>query len=781
MEEKRYSGLTNEQVQSRIREGKQNRVTITAEKSTREIIYSNVFTYFNLVFGILAILLILVRSWNNMLFVPIVVVNSLIGIVQELRSRRILNKMRLLQVEKARVIREGERLDLPVDQVVEGDVVLFQSGDQIYADAKVLDGSIMVDESQLTGEADEIPKGENQKLMSGSFVISGQAVAVLEQVGDASYINQLSLSAKKVKGHEESEMVHAVDGLVRMIGMILIPIGLLLFLQSYLGNQDSLKVSITSMVGAIIGMIPEGLYLLMTLALVLGATRLALQKVLLNSMKGIETLSRIDVLCLDKTGTITEHRMQVSELLPLALDEKEGKEILSHYLQASEDRNDTITAIRQYHSVQPTQVWTVQDRLPFSSKKKFGGLQFQQGIYLLGAPDVLLRDDLDAYQEVWQREIERGARVLILGHYQGGQLTEVLEAPVLPLLALVLENPVRTTAPETFAYFQKQGVTIKVISGDHPVTVAAVAQKAGIPDADQVVDASQLKTYEEVVDAARTYTVFGRVSPEQKQILVESLQADGHKVGMTGDGVNDILAMKKADCSIAMNTGHDATKKVAQVVLLDSDFSHMPSIVDEGRRVVNNIQRSASLFLVKNIFSILLAILAILFAFTYPIQASQMSLISGFTIGIPGFLLALEKNRARIEGDFIETVIEQALPAALTNLISVLFLVVLGPFLGLSQGDISTISIYLLALIGFTKVYQLSLPFNHVKLGIILLNVTGFCLSVFVFSSIFNLSHLHLTGWIMTLVLGLVMEGVLWLMNRLIYSLVTRLHKSRNK
>lgn len=781
MEEKRYSGLTNEQVQSRIREGKQNRVTITAEKSTREIIYSNVFTYFNLVFGILAILLILVRSWNNMLFVPIVVVNSLIGIVQELRSRRILNKMRLLQVEKARVIREGERLDLPVDQVVEGDVVLFQSGDQIYADAKVLDGSIIVDESQLTGEADEIPKGENQKLMSGSFVISGQAVAVLEQVGDASYINQLSLSAKKVKGHEESEMVHAVDGLVRMIGMILIPIGLLLFLQSYLGNQDSLKVSITSMVGAIIGMIPEGLYLLMTLALVLGATRLALQKVLLNSMKGIETLSRIDVLCLDKTGTITEHRMQVSELLPLALDEKEGKEILSHYLQASEDRNDTITAIRQYHSVQPTQVWTVQDRLPFSSKKKFGGLQFQQGIYLLGAPDVLLRDDLDAYQEVWQREIERGARVLILGHYQGEQLTEVLEAPVLPLLALVLENPVRSTAPETFAYFQKQGVTIKVISGDHPVTVAAVAQKAGIPDADQVVDASQLKTYEEVVDAARTYTVFGRVSPEQKQILVESLQADGHKVGMTGDGVNDILAMKKADCSIAMNTGHDATKKVAQVVLLDSDFSHMPSIVDEGRRVVNNIQRSASLFLVKNIFSILLAILAILFAFTYPIQASQMSLISGFTIGIPGFLLALEKNRARIEGDFIETVIEQALPAALTNLISVLFLVVLGPFLGLSQGDISTISIYLLALIGFTKVYQLSLPFNHVKLGIILLNVTGFCLSVFVFSSIFNLSHLHLTGWILTLVLGLVMEGVLWVMNRLVYTLVTHLHKSRNK
>ena len=781
MEEKRYSGLANEQVQSRIREGKQNRVTITAEKSTREIIYSNVFTYFNLVFGILAILLILVRSWNNMLFVPIVVVNSLIGIVQELRSRRILNKMRLLQVEKARVIREGERLDLPVDQVVEGDVALFQAGDQIYADAKVLDGSIMVDESQLTGEADEIPKGENQKLMSGSFVISGQAVAVLEQVGDASYINQLSLSAKKVKGHEESEMVHAVDGLVRMIGMILIPIGLLLFLQSYLGNQDSLKVSITSMVGAIIGMIPEGLYLLMTLALVLGATRLALQKVLLNSMKGIETLSRIDVLCLDKTGTITEHRMQVSELLPLALDEKGGKEILSHYLQASEDRNDTITAIRQYHSVQPIQVWTVQDRLPFSSKKKFGGLQFQEGIYLLGAPDVLLRDDLDAYQEVWQREIERGARVLILGHYQGEQLTEVLEAPVLPLLALVLENPVRSTAPETFAYFQKQGVTIKVISGDHPVTVAAVAQKAGIPDADQVVDASQLKTYEEVVDAARTYTVFGRVSPEQKQILVESLQADGHKVGMTGDGVNDILAMKKADCSIAMNTGHDATKKVAQVVLLDSDFSHMPSIVDEGRRVVNNIQRSASLFLVKNIFSILLAILAILFAFTYPIQASQMSLISGFTIGIPGFLLALEKNRSRIEGDFMETVIEQALPAALTNLISVLFLVVLGPFLGLSQEDISTISIYLLALIGFTKVYQLSLPFNHVKLGIILLNVTGFSLSVFVFSSIFNLSHLHLTGWILTLVLGLVMEGVLWVMNRLVYTLVTHLHKSRNK
>ncbi len=778
MNQKQLQGLSQDQVEERRLKGLTNQVGISTERTTWQIVRSNIFTYFNFIFLVLAILLVVVQSWNNLLFVPIVVINSLIGIFQELRARKVLRKMQLLHTISATVIRDGEEHVIPVEELVQDDVVKFSTGNQIYADGKILSGSLKANESQLTGEADEIEKNPGDEVLSGSFVVAGQAYARLDKVGDQAYINQLAKEAKEISGVEESKMVHAVNRLVQIVGILIIPLGLLLFFRSFVSNQETLQVSVTSTVGAIVGMIPEGLYLLMTLALVLGAVRLAKQQVLLNSMKGIETLSRVDVLCVDKTGTITENEMAVSQLIPV-VDQKEfALEALSQYLEASQDSNDTIETLRAYPGIEKSgQAWSIKRQYPFSSKNKYAAVAFDQGIFVLGAPEYVLRQDLERYQSYVQDAAEQGARVLIFGRYQGKSLGEELEAAVDPLMVIILENPVRKNAAETFAYFKEQGVTVKVISGDNPITVAAVAKKAEIPHADNYVDARSLDTDEKIIQAAETYTVFGRVSPEQKQKLVQALQGQGHNVAMTGDGVNDILAMKKADCSIAMESGNDATKQIAQVVLLDSDFSHMPHIVAEGRRVVNNIQRSASLFLVKNIFSILLALTSAIFAFTYPLQASQMSLISGFTIGIPGFLLALEPNKERIRGRFLEIVLRNALPAAIVDYLAVLVVVYCGHWLGLSHKEISTSSIVLLAVVGFIIIYKLIKPLNRTKLAIILLSIVGMSLAAVLLPTIFNLASLSIKAIAMTVLLSLILERLIWLFQLLISEAFKIVHK----
>ena len=620
MSEQIYTGLSQQEVEERIQKGLVNKVTVSTEKTTWQIIQSNVFTYFNFIFFILALLLIIVQSWNNLLFLPIVIINSLIGIVQELRARKILSNMQLLRHYTAIAVRDGKEIQLETKDLVQDDIVLFSTGDQIYADAKIVSGELKVNESQLTGEADEIAKQIDDTVMSGSFVVSGKAYARLEKVGDESYINQLTLKAKEVSGKEESEMVCSVNNLVKVIGFLIIPLGLLLFFQSYVTNHESFQVSIVSTVGAIIGMIPEGLYLLMTLALALGAASLARQQVLLNSMKGIESLSRVDVLCVDKTGTITENTMKVVQVLSVQQDKNASQEALKQYLAASPDENETIAAIQDFFASEVVEkAWTVVKTFPFSSKSKFGAISFKEGNFILGAPEFVLKEKLEEYRNYFQQYAESGSRVLVFAELKDQPFTGDLTQTVEPLLFILLENPIRESAAETFSYFDVQGVEVKVISGDNPVTVAAVAAKAEIPHAENYLDAQNLDTDEKIAQAVEKYTVFGRVTPQQKQKLVQALQANQHKVAMTGDGVNDILAMKTADCSIAMESGNDATKQIAQVVLLDSDFSHMPHIVTEGRRVVNNIQRSASLFLVKNIFSISLAILSSLFAFTYPL------------------------------------------------------------------------------------------------------------------------------------------------------------------
>ena len=747
------AGLTAGEVEERIARGLVNRADITTDKTTAQIIKSNLFTYFNLIFLILAVLLCLVGSYRNLTFLPVVIGNTVIGILQELRAKRVLDKMNMLNAPHAVAVRDGVQSRLPSEELVQDDVVVLRAGDQICADAKVLEGSISVNESLLTGEADEIRKDPGSALLSGSFVVSGQCLARLEQVGEASYISRLTAQAKAMGSGEQSEMVRSINQLVKWVGILIIPVGAILFSQAYFMNGETIRTSVVSMIAAIIGMIPEGLYLLTTAALALSTVRLAGRKVLLHDMKSIEALARVDVLCVDKTGTITQPGMEVAKVLPrdtgLDLDR-----LLADYAAAIEDSNATMEAVREYAAARSGGKISCGENgencprsplstLPFSSSRKYSAVRFPEGEYVLGAPESVLGEGYSSISEEIAPYLEKGYRVLVIGKSghgmdSGDTEAETAEisiesgAAVHPLGYVILSNPIRENAVETFSYFKEQGVDVKVISGDNPETVSEVARRAGIEGAEKFVDAGALESEDALSAAACQYTVFGRVTPKQKQLLVQALQKSGHTVAMTGDGVNDILAMKDADCSVAMASGSEAAAQAAQVVLLDSDFAHMPNVVWEGRRVVNNIQRSASLFLVKNIFSLLLALFSAVLAITYPLEPSQISLIGMFTIGLPGFLLALEPNRERIEGHFIRNVLLRALPAGLTDVVAVGALVICGQAFSLPKEDIATVSTLLLAVVGFMILGKISYPFNRMKWGILALNV--FCL---VFSGLF--------------------------------------------
>lgn len=764
------SGLTAAEVEERTAAGLTNRTNITTDKTVSQIVKSNLFTYFNLIFLILAVLLCLVGSFRNLTFLPVIILNTIIGIFQELRAKKTLDKMNMLNAPHAVVVRDHVPSRIPSEELVQDDVVRLAAGDQICADARVLQGSISVNESLLTGEADEIQKGPGSTLLSGSFVVSGQCFAKLECVGEASYISKLTAQAKALGNGEQSEMVRSINQLVKWVGILIVPVGIVLFAQAYFVNGETIRTSIVSMIAAIIGMIPEGLYLLTTAALALSTIRLAGKKVLLHDMKSIEALARVDVLCVDKTGTITEPGMQVSELLPWTEDsgEHEFGRLLSDYAAAIQDNNATMQAIREYLSGLPENIGSDADKenaaartllstLPFSSSRKYSAVLFSDGEYVLGAPEFVLKEDYASIAGRITPYLKKGYRVLVLGkcieslieptslpsmaqEISPGTLADELPGKVSPLGCIILTNPIRENAPETFSYFKEQGVHVKVISGDNPETVSEVARRAGIEGAEHFVDAETLKSEETLAAAAEEYTVFGRVTPKQKQLLVQALQKAGHTVAMTGDGVNDILAMKDADCSVAMASGSEAAAQAAQVVLLDSDFAHMPNVVWEGRRVVNNIQRSASLFLVKNIFSLLLALFSAVLAITYPLEPSQISLISMFTIGLPGFLLALEPNRNRIEGHFIRNVLLRAFPAGLTDVLAVGALVVCGQAFSLPKEDIATASTMLLAVVGFMILGKISAPFNRMKWGILALNLFGLLFAGIFLGQLFAIS-----------------------------------------
>ena len=769
------TGLTDEEVRQRVEEGFTNRTDISTDKTTKEIVVSNVFTYFNLIFLVITILLIMVGSFRNLTFLPIIIGNTVIGIVQEIRAKKTLEKMSLLNAPHADVIRNGSVKQISTEELVKDDVILLTAGKQICADAVVISGNIQVNESLLTGEADEVEKTEGSTLMSGSFVVSGECYARLEKVGNESYISKLSLEAKSMGGKEQSEMIRSINLIVKWVGIVIIPIGLILFWQSHFVNGESITKSVTSTVAAIIGMIPEGLYLLTTVALALSTMKLARKKVLLHDMKSIETLARVDVLCVDKTGTITEPDMKLKEIFlcknsgadgtQTALTLDELKSLILDYANASVDNNATMLALKAYAADTLTNNTSALHRTAvsqqaFSSSLKYGSVTFSDGTYLLGAPEFIMHEGFARIEEEIIPYADKGDRVLLFARYDGENVENGINGSVTPLGFVALANPIRENAVKTFEYFKSQGVAIKVISGDNPRTVSRIAIQAGIESAESFVDAATLDTEDKIADAVNKYTVFGRVTPKQKKQLVKALQAKGHTVAMTGDGVNDILAMKDADCSVAMASGSEAAAQAAQVVLLDSDFAHMPDVVYEGRRVVNNIQRSASLFLVKNIFSLLLSLFSVILMVTYPLEPAQVSLISMFTIGVPGFLLALEQNKDRIKGHFITNVMLKALPGGLTDVIAVGALVVCGEVFCISDASIGTIATLVLSVVGFMILFKISEPLNGMKYAVIIGNIAGLVFSGFFLKKLFALTDLSNICILLMIVFGFAAESL---------------------
>ena len=679
------TGLTDEQVRERIEEGKVNADENPNTRTYKQIVRENTLTFFNFLNLVLLILVLVVGSYKNAFFVGIIIINTLIGIAQEIRAKITIDKLAILTARKSIVIREGQKWTVPTEELVLDDIVCLKTGDQVPADARILEGSLEVNESLLTGESDNLPKNEGDELFSGSFVTSGEACCQIIHVGKENYASQITSEAKEFKRHN-SELKNSLNAILKVISIIIVPLGGLLFYKQYYLAGDSFRDSVVSMVAGVLGMIPEGLVLLTSVALTLGALVLANKKTLVQELYCIETLARVDTLCLDKTGTITEGTMCVERVepyipgskpaeensaVPLEIAEEntdqltEIEKIMAGLMHVLKDQNATIDALRKRFPAK--QNLTLEHVIPFSSDRKYSGAVFEEtGTCLMGAAQFLFPEENSELTACCQQYAEEGLRVLVLAvspeKAEGTELPEGLK----PLGLLLLTDVIRQEAPDTLEFFDSQEVDLKVISGDDPVTVASIARRAGLKNADQFVDATTLETEEQLYEAVSQYSVFGRVTPQQKKQMVQALKAQGHTVAMTGDGVNDVLALKEADCSIAMAQGSDAAKNIANVVLLDSNFASMPHIVNQGRRVVNNIRTAASMFLIKTMFSVMLSLLTIFFGNSYPFEPIQMSLISACAVGIPTFLLAQENNYEKIDHTFLRHVFLNAFPAAIT-------------------------------------------------------------------------------------------------------------------
>ena len=752
-------GLSDAEVEERIAAHADNCKVESSTQSISDIVKSNVLTYFNLVFLILAILLGIVRAWSDMLFIPVIAANTCIGIVQEIHSKKVLDRLSIVSAPKIKTLRNGKIQILSSEELVRDDICIFEAGSQIPADAVVLEGNASLNEALITGEADEVAKEAGDELLSGSYVVSGSLKAKLEKVGAEAFASKLTIEATRTHKKEQSEMIRSLNKLIIMIGITIIPIGIMIFVQSFVNMGRNLKDSITGMAAAVIGMIPEGLYLLSSLALAVSTIRLAADKVLVHDMKCIETLARVDVLCVDKTGTITEPEMEVCGYivydgetniieqeefaLPPNTADKNGtdeneidersaekcnmiKGLLENYILCMHDDNATMKALKRFveNSCQTAQSDIAENTQahiqkntneisgiqPFSPEKKYSKATINGETCYLGAPDIVMAE---AYSKI-ERDVtaytEQGRRTLVFAKENH-----------MPLILIALSNPIRKGAGEIFDYFNDNDVAVKVISGDNPEMVSRIAQAANIKDADKYTDTSDLETPEDYKNAVSQYTVFGRVRPEQKKQLVSALKNEGHIVAMTGDGVNDVLALKDADCGIAMASGSDAACHVSQLVLMDSDFSKMKHVIDEGRRVVNNIERSASLFLVKNIFSMLLAVFCVIFIVEYPLKPVQVSIISMYTIGIPAFILALEPNNNPIRGSFLKKIIKRSLPVGIGGFMAVSGLIIFGGFAGLSADRLSRLCLILVSLIGFEALYRAMKTETKIKQGYIIM------------------------------------------------------------
>ena len=771
-------GLTSQQVAQRQKYGLRNITPASNTKTEGQIIKENVFTFFNLIFIVLAAALIIVGSFKNLTFLVVAIANTVIGIFQEIRAKRAVDKLTLVAAGKLRVIRDGERRQLPTDQLVRDDIVEFVAGNQICADAVVREGQMQVNESLLTGEADAIIKNPGDVLKSGSFVISGRCKAQLTHVGSDSYAAKLAAEARRDVRSTKSEMMNSLTKLITVVGIALIPMGIVLFIRQM--QTLAFRGSVEATVAALIGMIPEGLYLLTSVAIAVSSLKLARQRVLVQDMNCIETLAHVDILCVDKTGTITEPAMEVSDIFPIQSERftyEDIEQILAAFYYNEEPDNETAKAMTAQFALETA--WQAVRRIPFSSSTKWSAADFGiHGRYIIGAPEFVMTDRYDTIRGCAEPWSARGCRVLLLAAYEGDLDAQLDSALVTPIALIFLNNQIRPDAASTFQYFAEQGVSIRVISGDNPVTVSEVAARAGIGNAERYIDASTLRTERDFSEAVKKYTVFGRVTPEQKRKLVRAFQAQGHTVAMTGDGVNDVLALKDANCGIAMASGSQAASQVSQIVLLDSQFSAMPGIVAEGRRVINNIQRAAALFLVKNIFSFSLTLLLLFIDMPYPIQAIQLSLISTFTIGVPSFFLALEPNYARVKGKFMRNVIRRAMPGGLTNLILVLLAMLFTSLFHLPESDLNTMSVWIMSTVGFVTLYQVSKPFTKLRIAVFAVSLIAMLTALLFMAGFFELAAISFQSGV---ILGVLMIACPTLFRFFVFIFDRQMRKRDNK
>ena len=748
---KKINGLTNREVEEKIALGKVNKINFETSESISTIIKKNNFTYFNVIFMMLAILVTFAGAFRNLTFLIVVTINVLIGIFQQIRSKMVLDKLSLLDKCKYSIIRDNKETIVYSDELVEGDYVKLSSGNQVPADGVLVDGKIFVNESLLTGEQDEREKMVNSNLLSGSFVVSGSAIVKLTNVGDESYSSKIMKESKKIK-ENKTEMIKAIDRIVLVAGIVIIPIGLLLFGESYFVNKFSYSESVVRMVSALIGMIPEGLYLLTTVALALSAMRLAEKKVLLHDMKSIESLARTDVLCIDKTGTITTNEMDVIDIFDengvSYLDKKKDKKLLelANYVNSINDNNATINALREYLKNISKQKLNMLKYENFNSKNKYSYIKMSENVtYKLGAPDVLLNKD---YNHLISKRIINGERIIVFVKEENNECV--------PILFISLKNEIRKNAREIIKFFNDREVEIRVISGDNPVTVSSIAKEVGIKNYDLFVDCSLLKTRDELKNAVDKYKIFGRVSPEQKREIIKLIKENGLKVAMTGDGVNDILAMKEADCSIAMGNGSDAAREAAQVVLLDSDFGNMRNIVYEGRKNINNITRSASLFTYKNIFSLLLSIYAIIFTIAYPLEPNQVSLGSAFTIGIPAFFLTFEENQKKQQNDeFWKNIFLKSLPSAIISFLAIVCMVKCSVIFDINSNDLTTACSYLFFTGGFIILYKCVKPLNKYRTIVFIGCILGMIITINMIPEFFSIRSISLKASILVTMFAL--------------------------
>lgn len=712
MQEHDYRGLTSEQVENRIRQGLVNISDNHISKTTREIIRCHTLTYFNFLNLVLAVLVIISGQIKNLTFLGVMIANSLIGIYQELKVKKLIDNLEVITASKARACRDGVFKDIPIEELVMDDLIAVENGNQIGADCQVLvsDG-IEVNESMITGESRPVKKQAGDTLWSGSFLVAGSGQAQVIHVGKDNYATQLASQAKDKK-RASSEMQDSIKKIIKTVGFIIIPVGILLFMSQRAAEGTNFSDALVNTVAGIIGMIPEGLVLLTSISFILGVGRLAGKKALVQEMEAIEALARVDVLCLDKTGTITTGELKVMEIVPLAEDTERIRAVMNEMAFAFDDVNATQDALMAYFS--RSGKWQIKGKIPFSSERKYRGISFaDEGDYVLGAPEFLVKGDT-ALDEKVNAYSEQGLRVLLLGRSSGINVEDGSAGTVTAAGLIVISDCIRPEAHDTFEYFRSQNVSIKVISGDNPVTVSHIAVAAGLEGGERYVDANTLpEDFEELREVVDRYTVYGRVRPEQKQRIIKAYQAGGHVVGMVGDGVNDVLALKDANCGIAMAAGSDAAKQVAHIVLMDSNFASMKSIVREGRMIIANIERVSALYLTKTIYSVLLSVIFILLGRSYPFIPIHLSIISAAMIGIPSFILTLEQTEAVTSTGFLRNVLRISLPSALTMVIVMLLNQLAAAILGFDSGMLSTYNLLMAGVISMFVVIEVCRPMNR--------------------------------------------------------------------